>query len=107
MMPRFICALALVACAAAAFADDRADYERRVAARYAALFQELDRNQDGSVSREEAQGNLNFIPSFADIDIDRNDIVTRGELTRYITLRFGSDAASVASAPASTVEATR
>ena len=65
-------------------ADDKADYDRRAAVRFMELFQSLDRNGDGAVSREEAQGDLNFRPHFDDMDIDRNGFVTLSELQRYV-----------------------
>ena len=74
--------LAIVSVGAAA--DDRADYQRRVAARYETLFQSLDRNSDGSVVRTEAHGDLNFGPRFDDIDINRDGVVTRAELERFL-----------------------
>jgi Ca2+-binding EF-hand superfamily protein len=73
----------------AASADDKTDYDRRAAARYEALFQTLDRNRDGVVSREEAQGDLNFLPSFDDMDINRDNVVSTDELRRFIESRFG------------------
>lgn len=78
------CALA----GAAAHADERADYNRRAAERYSALFQSLDRDGDGAVTRVEARGDLNFGPRFDDMDIDRNGIVSRAELQRFVALEF-------------------
>ncbi|MDB5904955.1 MAG: hypothetical protein JWM26_3833 [Betaproteobacteria bacterium] len=79
----------LCSAAGAASADDKADYDKRAAARYEALFQTLDRNRDGVVSREEAQGDLNFLPSFDDMDINRDNVVSTDELRRFIESRFG------------------
>ena len=70
-------------------ADDKADYDRRAAVRYMELFQSLDRNGDGAVSRDEAQGDLNFSPRFDDMDIDRNGFVTLPELQRYVDQQHG------------------
>ena len=70
-------------------ADDKADYDRRAAVRFMELFQSLDRNGDGAVSREEAQGDLNFRPRFDDMDIDRNGFVTLSELQRYVDQQHG------------------
>jgi hypothetical protein len=71
-------------------ADDKADYDQRSAARYSALFQSLDRNGDSSVTSAEAQGDLNLGPVFDDMDINRDGVVTNGELHRYIEQRHGT-----------------
>jgi Ca2+-binding EF-hand superfamily protein len=69
-------------------ADDRQDYNRRAAERFSTLFQSLDRDADGTVTRIESQGDLVFGPSFDDMDIDRNGIVTRAELQRFVAQQF-------------------
>lgn len=79
----------LLLVASAAAADDRKAYSQRAAAHDAALFDSLDRNADGVVSREESHGDLDFGPRFADMDINRDDNVTRLELQRYIEQRYG------------------
>ena len=76
------------ALAATASADDRADYNKRVAAGLVALFQSLDRNGDGVVTQEESRGDLNLGPRFADIDINRDDSITQEELLRYLEQRY-------------------
>jgi hypothetical protein len=80
--------LALSICACAAYADDRSDYNRRAAARDIALFQELDRNGDGVLARDESRADLDLGPRFDDIDINRDGIVTPAELQRYIAQRY-------------------
>jgi len=82
--------LLLLAAAPVIQADDRADYNARVAARLEGLFQTLDRNADGVVTREESQGDLNLGPRFDDIDINRDGIMTREELRAYIERHYGS-----------------
>ena len=74
---------------ALASADERADYNRRAADRFSGLFQALDRDGDGTVTRVETKGDLNFGPRFDDMDIDRNGIVTRAELQRFVSQQFG------------------
>ena len=74
-------------------ADDKIHYDQRSAARYTALFESLDRNHDGTVTRLEAQGDLNFDPVFDDMDINRDGVVTTAELQRYIEQRYGAYAA--------------
>lgn len=79
---------AFAASAAAAGADDRSAYNRRAAETYVALFKSLDRNGDATVTRAEAGGDLNFVPYFDDMDINRDGIVTMEELRRYIEMRY-------------------
>lgn len=71
-----------------AAANDRTVYNERAAARFTGLFQSLDRNADGVVTREESHGDLNFGSRFADMDIDGDDNVTQQELRRYIERRY-------------------
>ena len=80
-----VCAL----CAGFACADDRETYNRRAAAADAALFQELDLNRDGALSRDEARGDLNLGPRFDDMDVNRDGDVTREELRRYLEQKYG------------------
>ena len=87
-----VAAVATACLTQAAVADDRLEYERRVGERYETLFESLDRNGDGLVTRVEAHGNLNFIPSFDDIDTNRNSAVTRQELRSYLQHRYGPHA---------------
>lgn len=82
--------LTLTGYGAAAGADDQADYNQRSAARHTGLFQSLDRNRDGTVTRVEAKGDLNFDPVFDDMDINRDGVVTTTELQRYIEQRYGT-----------------
>ena len=85
--------LALSLCAAGgAYADDRTEYHRRVAARDVALFQALDLNGDGMLAREESRGDLDLGPRFDDMDTNRDGFVTPQELQRYIAQRYGVQA---------------
>ena len=79
----------LAACAAGAGADDEIEYNRRAAARDFALFQSLDRNANGVVTRLEARGDVNFLPRFDDMEVDMNGVVTTAELRRYLEQRYG------------------
>ena len=73
----------------AAAADGEAEYDRRNAERYVALFTALDRNADGNVTRAEAQGDLTFAPRFDDMDINRDGVVTVAELQRFVLQEHG------------------
>jgi len=72
--------------------DDKTAYDQRSAARYAAVFQSLDRNGDGAVTRVEAHGDLNLGPVFDDMDINRDGIVTHAELQRYLEQHYPAHA---------------
>ena len=80
--------------AAGTRAQDKAEYDRRGAARYMSLFQSLHRNGDHAVSKLESAGTLDFGPRFDDMDINRDGIVTRVELQRYVESEY-TDAAVV------------
>ena len=80
----------LLACAIHASADDRVDYNRRAAARDLNLFHSLDRNRDSAVTRLEAQGDINFLPRFNDMEVDMDGIVTIAELHRYLEQQYGA-----------------
>jgi len=70
-------------------ADDKVDYNRRAAERDLALFQSLDRNGDGAVTRLEAQGDINFMSRFNDMEVDMDGVVTTVELHRYLEQQYG------------------
>ena len=79
----------LLAMIMSAGADDRSDYNRRAAARDLELFHLLDRNTDNVVTRVEAQGDINFLPRFNDMEVDMDGTVTLLELHRYLEQRYG------------------
>jgi hypothetical protein len=84
---RFV--LLMLACVSTfALADDRADYNRRSVERYVAMFDMADVNGDNVVSRLEAHGTIELEAKFNDLDIDRDDNITRDELTRFTQLTF-------------------
>jgi len=86
--PLLAAVVLLIACAGTQ-AQDKAEYDRRSVAHYVELFQSLDRDGDGAVTRLETQGDLNFTPRFNDMDINRDGIVTKAELERYLELEHG------------------
>jgi hypothetical protein len=80
---------ALCAALAQAAESEQAQYHQRLAERYIVLFRSLDLDRDGTVSRAEAKGDLNFAPRFDDMDINRDGVVTAAELQRFIEAESG------------------
>lgn len=80
----------LLACAMGAAADDKGEYDRRAAASDLSLFHSLDRNGDGAVTRLEAQGDINFLPRFDDMEVNMDGVVTTAELHRYLEQHYGA-----------------
>lgn len=68
---------------------DKAEYQRSSIARYVEMFRAQDFNHSERVTWQEVQGNVDFMAVFDDIDINRDRIVTKAELDRYLTLQFG------------------
>jgi hypothetical protein len=52
------------------------------------MFDMADVNRDNVVSRLEARGTIELEAQFNDLDVNRDDKITRDELTRYIGLTF-------------------
>ena len=50
-------------------------------------FASLDYDRNAGVSRAEAHGNVDLTAAFDDMDIDRNGVVTKAALDRFLTLR--------------------
>jgi hypothetical protein len=71
---------------------DKAAFDQASIARYRDMFAAQDFNRSGQVTREEVHGNVEFTAVFDDIDIDRDGIVTRAELDRYLATKFGAAA---------------
>ena len=85
-----LAAVVLLISCASVDAQDRAEYNRRGVARYLEMFQSLDRDGKSAVTRAEAQLDLNFAPSFNDMDINRDGIVTKAELERFLEREHGT-----------------
>ena len=52
-----------------------------------AAIRSLDYDRNAEVSRAEAHGNVDLTAAFDDMDIDRNGVVTKAALDRFLTLR--------------------
>ena len=85
----FALALVMLAPATAFGADARTEDYQRAAERDATTFRALDRNEDRTVTRLEAHGDLDFGPRFDDMDINRDGFVTLEELQRYVERQYG------------------
>jgi hypothetical protein len=79
---RAIIAIAFALVAGTALAQAPADYQKRVADNYRAAFAAYERN--GVVARDAVRGDLFFEPWFDDIDINRDGVITRQELERFL-----------------------
>ena len=79
--------------AISSFATEAGDYLGRAAQRDTATFDALDRNKDGRLTIDEVRGDIDFEARFNDFDINRDGLITREELARYIALRYGIVAA--------------
>jgi hypothetical protein len=93
MLVRICVIAALVAACGTASADDRADYNRRAAERDVALFSALDLDGDRVLTRDEARPDLTLGPRFNDADINRDGVVTREEMQRYVDQQYGTSGA--------------
>jgi len=79
---RIIVTLALALAAGTALAQVPAAYLQRVADNYRAAFARYEQN--GVVTREAVRADLVFGPVFDDIDINRDGVITRAELDRFL-----------------------
>jgi hypothetical protein len=84
-------AIACLAASSPALADERSAYYQRRAEMDLAAFNALDLNGDGYVTPDEIRGDNDFGPRFADMDANRDNVVTRAELERYVALQYGVD----------------
>jgi hypothetical protein len=75
-------AVVLALAAVTAFAQAPADYIKRVSDNYRMAFAAYERN--GVVTREAVRGDLFLEPRFDDIDINRDGVITREELERFL-----------------------
>ncbi len=82
-MLRTFATLALMFWVGGALAQDATAYHKRALERDLATFQQIDRDNSGRVSRQEAAGFVDFVARFDAIDVNRDNYVTRDELTAY------------------------
>jgi hypothetical protein len=73
-----------------ALAQDKATYDQRSIARYEQQFATLDRDRSNEVSRADVEGDVAFTAAFDDIDINRDGVMTKAELDRFLALRYGA-----------------
>ena len=77
--------IAAAALAAVAFAQQPpADYLKRVADQYRAAFVAADTGGKGYITRDDIQGNLVLLPVFDSMDVNRDGRVTKEELDRFL-----------------------
>lgn len=81
-MKRVLLALALLV-PPPAFAQP-ADYVQRVQRQYRDLVATYDANGDGLLTRDEAAASNVLAPAFDSMDTDRDGVVTRAELDRWL-----------------------
>lgn len=74
--------IAAALAAGTALAQAPPDYLKRVADNYRAAFALYER--DGVVLRAQVRGDLFLEPRFDDIDINRDGVITRAELDRFL-----------------------
>jgi hypothetical protein len=74
--------IAAALAAGTALAQAPPDYLKRVADNYRATFALYER--DGVVLRAQVRGDLFLEPRFDDIDINRDGVITRAELDRFL-----------------------
>ncbi len=60
------------------------DYLKRVADTYRAAFVAADAGSKGYITREDLQGNLILLPVFDSMDTNRDGRVTKEELDRFL-----------------------
>ncbi len=61
------------------------EFLRRVADNYRAAMTMNDNDKDGQLTREEARGSVLLEARFDDIDTNRDRVITREELERYLS----------------------
>jgi hypothetical protein len=85
----FAIAATLLLPAASLAADARTEYYQRNANADLAKFRELDVDRNNAITREETRGDVDFSPRFDDVDVDRDGVVTLGELLAYVEREYG------------------
>jgi hypothetical protein len=88
MNTRTSLALAVIAFSTMAVATGRDVYNQRSADRFVAMFLAADVDRDDTISRADAGSSIELAARFDDVDINRDGIITREELTRFIDASF-------------------
>ena len=83
-MRAMVIAAAALAAGIAFAQQPPADYLKRVADAYRAAFTAADRGDKGYITRDEIQGNLFLLPVFDSVDVNRDGRVTKEELDRFL-----------------------
>lgn len=71
-----------------AVAGDREDYNQRSADRFVEMFRAADLSGKNAITRDDAAPVIELITRFDDIDINRDGVITREELIRFIDANF-------------------
>jgi hypothetical protein len=88
-LPFAIAATLLLPAASLAADDARTEYYRRNANADLAKFRELDVDRNNAITREETRGDVDLTPRFDDIDVNRDGVVTLDELLAYAERQYG------------------
>ena len=88
-LPIAIAATLLLPAASLAADDARTAYYQRNANADLASFRELDVDKNNAITREEVRGDVDLTPRFDDIDVNRDGVVTLDELLAYAERQYG------------------
>ena len=81
-------ALIVLCLCTTAGAGEREDYNQRSAERFVEMFRTADASNRAAISRDDAATAIELVTRFDDIDINRDGVITREELMRFIDAHF-------------------